>query len=184
MTLSLTVVQRLLVISALAWALLPTWGGFAFAASWLLLIIATRSRTRRARQLLETHSDKLSSLPPEGLALARRFPLAYVWPGSAEAWGTTWQMTGLIAALLAGVFAIRALITWDPWHLMLLPALAVQLIAGGGMARQLKVNERVKDDLKALRLSHDTTVALLRLKTTAGQWPPEPSPDQQPAKKE
>ena len=177
MTLSLTVVQRLLVISALAWALAPVWGGFAFAASWLLLIFATRSRLRRARQLLENNLDKVSTLTPEGLALARRFPLAYVWPASADAWGTTWQMTGLIAALLSGVFALRALITWDPSHLVLLIPLVVQLLAGGGMARRLKVAERVREDLKELRMTHDTTVALLRLKTTAGQWPPEPSPD-------
>ncbi len=177
MTISLIVVQRLLVISALAWALVPTWGGFAFAASWLLLVFATRSRVRHARQLLEMNLEKVSTLTPEGLALTRRFPLAYVWPASADAWGTTWQMTGLIAALLAGVFAIRALMMGDPWHLVLLIPLVVQLLAGGGMARRLKVAERVREDLKDLRATHDTTVALLRLKTAAGHWPPEPSPD-------
>lgn len=177
MTLSLTVVQRLLVISALAWALLPTWGGFAFGASWILMALATRSRLRRARALLEANLDKLSALAPEGLALTRRFPLAYVWPSSAERWGTTWQMTGLLALGLAGVFGLWALVTWTAWYLLLLLPLAVQLVTGGAMARKLKVSERVREDLKEQRVTHDTTVALLRLKSTMGQWPPEPSPD-------
>src|SRR3990167_5878095 len=104
MALSLTVVQRLLVFSALAWAIVPVWGGFAFAASWLLMVFATRSRTPRARKLLEANLDKLNTLPPESLPLARRFPLAYVWPSSAERWGSTWQMTGLLALGLAVAF--------------------------------------------------------------------------------
>lgn len=180
MMLSLTVVQRLLVLSALAWAVLPDWGGVAFGASWLLMAIATRSRTRRARVLLEANLDKLSNATPEGLALARRFPLAYVWPSSAEKWGTTWQMTGLLALGLAVDFILRALLTWKGWYLSLLIPLAVQLLAGGVMARHLKVAERVTEDLKDLRRTHDTTVTLLRLKSSMGQWPPEPSPDPEP----
>lgn len=183
MTLSLPVVQRLLVLSALAWALLPTWGGFAFGASYVLMALATRSRLRRARALLEANLDKLSALAPEGLALARRFPLATVWPSSAERWGTTWQMTGLLALGLGGVFVLRALITMTAWYLLLLLPLAVQLVVGGAMARKLKLSERVREDLTDQRQTHDTTVALLRLRTTMGQWPPAPSPDPEvPAK--
>ena len=179
MVLSLNVVQRLLVISALAWAIVPQWGGFAFLASWLLMVIATRSRMLRARHLLESNLDKLSTLPPEGLALARRFPLAYVWPSSAERWGSTWQMTGLLALGLAVAFGVRALLTMTFWYLFLLIPVAVQLLAGGAMARHLKVAERVLEDLKPQRLTHETNVTLLRLKTTVGQWPPEPSPDRE-----
>lgn len=180
MSLSLTVVQRLLVLSALAWAIFPVWGGFAFGASWLLMVFATRARMRRARQLLEANVDKLGTLTPEGLALARRFPLGYVWPTSAAQWGTTWQMTGLLAVILAATFLVRALVTTTPSYLWLLLPLAVQLLAGGGMARKLKVGERVREDLKDQRMTHDTTVALLRFKGTAGQWPPEPCPDPEP----
>ena len=180
--LSLTTVQRLLVLSALAWAVLPVWGGFAFGASWLLLALATRSRLGRARALLEAHLDKVSTLSPEGLALTRRFPLGYVWPSSAERWGNTWQMTGLLALVLGVVFLLWALLTQTTWYLFLLLALAVQLVAGGAMSRKLKVNERVRDDLRDSRVLHDTTVTLLRLKTTVGQWPPEPSPDPEPPK--
>ena len=177
MMISLTVVQRLLVLSALAWAVVPGWGGFAFAASWILMAIATRSRTRRARVVLESNLDKLSTVTPEGLELARRFPLAYVWPSSAVRWGTTWQMTGLLALGLAVDFLLRAMLTMSGWYLFLLIPLTVQLLAGGGMARNLKVAERVTEDLKALRRTHDTTVTVLRLKATMGQWPPEPCPD-------
>lgn len=183
MALSLTVVQRLLVFSALAWAIVPVWGGFAFAASWLLMVLATRSRTRRAKQLLEANLDKLNTLPPESLALARRFPLAYVWPSSAERWGSTWQMTGLLALGLAVAFGLRALLSMTAWYLFLLIPVAVQLVAGGAMARHLKVAERVLEDLKPQRLTHDTTMTLLRLKSTLGQWPPEPSPDPEPPRK-
>src|SRR4051794_15840281 len=116
MVLSLKVVQRLLVVSALAWAIEPRWGGFAFLASWSLMAFATRSRTRRARQLLEANVDKLKTLPPEGLELARRFPLAYVWPSSAERWGSTWQMTGLLALGLAVAFGLRALLSMSAWY--------------------------------------------------------------------
>lgn len=183
MSLSLSVVQRLLVFSALAWAIAPVWGGFAFGASWLLMVFATVRRTRRARALLEANVEKLSTLPPEGLALARRFPLAYVWPSSAERWGGTWQMTGLLALGLAVAFGVRALLEWQAWYLFLLIPLAVQLLAGGAMARHLKVAERVLEDLKPQRLTHDTNVTLLRLKTTVGQWPPEPSPDPEAPRK-
>ena len=183
MVLSLNVVQRLLVVSALAWAIAPQWGGFAFLASWLLMVLATRSRTHRARQVLEANVDKLNTLPPEGLALARRFPLAYVWPSSAERWGSTWQMTGLLALGLAVAFGLRALLTMTLWYLWLLIPVAVQLVAGGAMARNLKVAERVLEDLKPQRQTHETNVTLLRLKTTVGQWPPEPSPDPEPPRK-
>ena len=182
MTLSLNVVQRLLVLSALAWAVLPWWGGFAFGASWLLLALATRSRTRRARALLEANLDKLGALPPEGLALARRFPLAYVWPSSAEQWGTTWQLTGLLSLILAGAFCVWALATWTSGYLFLLIPLVVQLFVGGELARRIKLAERVRDDLKDELSPHNTTLTLLRLKTAVGQWPPEPSPDREPEK--
>lgn len=181
MSLSLNVVQRLLLLSAIAWAVVPLWGGFAFGASWLLLALATRGRLRRARALLEANVDKLGTLSPEGLALARRFPLAYVWPSSAEQWGATWQLTGLLALGLAVVFLLWAGVKGSASYLFLLIPLAVQLVTGGAMARKLKVAERVREDLKDQRSLHDTTVTLLRLKTTVGQWPPEPNPDPEPS---
>jgi hypothetical protein len=179
---SLSAVQKLLVLSALAWAVVPRWGGLAFGAVWLLLAFATASRTRKARALLEANLDKLGSVPPEGLELVRRFPLAYVWPASAEGWGTTWQLTALLALILSGVFGLWALITWTVWYLYLLIPLAVQLFVGGTVARRIKLADRIKDDLKDLRVTHQTTQTLLHLKTTVGQWPPEPSPDPQGAK--
>lgn len=177
MTLSLSAVQRLLVLSALAWVVLPIWGGFAFAASWLLLAFGSRNRTRRARALLDANLEPLKLLPEDGLALARRFPLAYVWPNSAQAWGTTWQMTALLALLLAVVFAVWALLTWTAWYLLLILPLLVVLGVGVTQSRALKIAERVQDDLKEHRVLHGTVMSLLRLKMAAGQWPPEPSPD-------
>ncbi len=144
------------------------------------MFFATRSRTRRARQLLAEHADKLGALTPESRALMQRFPLHYVWPASSEGWGTTWQLTGLLAVLLSAAVVVRALVVWEPRYLWLLLPLAVQLLAGGGMARRLKVNERVLEDLKEHRRTHDTTMTLVRLKTTIGQWPPEPAPDPEP----
>ena len=180
---SLPAVQKLLVISALAWAVAPRWGGFAFGAVWLLLAFATAQRARKARALIEANLDKLKSVPPEGLALVRRFPMTYVWPASAEGWGTTWQLTALLALLLSGVFGVWALFTWSAWYLFLLVPLAVQLFVGGTVSRRIKLAERVKDDLKDLRVTHETTLTLLHLKKTVGQWPPEPSPDPEPGAK-
>ena len=182
MTLSLSAVQRLLVLSALAWAVLPWWGGFAFGASWLLLALGTRSRTRRARAVLEANLDKLGTLPPQSVALARRFPLAYVWPSSAEQWGTTWQLTGLLSLILGAVFCGWALATWKVHYLVLLIPLVVLLFVGGDLARRIKLAERVREDLKHELSPHNTTLTLLRLKTAVGQWPPEPSPDPEPEK--
>jgi hypothetical protein len=177
MTISLSVVQQLLVITALAWGIFPTWGGIAFASAWLLLFFGSRARTRRAKQLMAEHGGKFTTLTPESHALMARFPLAYVWPASAEGWGTTWQLTGLLSLFLAAAFALHAFIQWDARYLLLLIPLVGLLISGGAMARHLKVHERVREDLKDLRITHDTTKTLLHLKTTVGQWPPEPPPD-------
>lgn len=180
MNLSLTIVQRLLVFSALAWCLSPRWGGFAFAASWVLLFVATRSRVRAARAVLEANLHQLGALPEEALALARRFPLATVWPSSAERWGTTWQLTGLLALFEGAIFVLWALGTQAWWHLLLLGPALVQLFLGGWMARSLKLAERVTEDLQAEKSAHDRAVTVLRLKTATGQWPPEPNPDGEP----
>lgn len=177
MNLSLTTLQRLLVLSTLAWAFTPRWGGAAFGACVVLLALGTRNRNRRAAALLEAHVDRLSSLAPEALALARRFPLAAVWPNAAERWGTTWQLTGLLSLFLAGIFVLWALGTQQWWHLGLLVLLVAQLLLGGTMAQRLKLNERVAADLKDEKAHHDAAVTLLRLKAVTGQWPPEPDPD-------
>lgn len=182
MTISLSVVQQLLVVSALIWALVPTWGAIAFGSTWLLLLFGSRARTRRARQLVAEHAEKLTTLTPESRALMARFPLAYVWPASAEGWGSTWQLTGTLALFLAVAFGAQAVIRWDPRYLLLWIPIVALLISGGAMARHLKVHERVREDLKDLRMAHDTTKTLLHLKTTVGQWPPEPSPDPEKAK--
>ncbi len=179
--LSLTTVQRLLVISALSWAIFPRWGGFAFLASWVLLAIGSANRTTRARKVLDAHGSLLGTLSPETQSLVQRFPLAYVWPSTAERWGTTWQLSGLVSLILAGVFAAWALLTFTAWYLLLLVPLAGTLVGGGAMARRIKVGDRVKEDLKELRPAHDSLTTVLALKTTIGQWPPEPSPDPEPS---
>jgi hypothetical protein len=177
MTISLSVVQQLLVISALVWGLFPTWGTMAFGSTWLLLFFGSRARTRRAKKLVAEHAEKLTTLTPESRALMARFPLAYVWPRSAEGWGTTWQLTGTLSLFLGAAFGLQALIHWDARYLLFWIPVVGLLISGGAMARHLKVQERVLEDLKDLRITHDTTMTLLSLKTTMGQWPPEPTPD-------
>lgn len=182
MTISLSVVQQLLVISTLVWALVPTWGAIAFFSTWLLLFFGSRARTRRAKQLVAEHSQKLTTLTSESRALMARFPLAYVWPASADGWGTTWQLTGLLSLFLAAAFGLQALLRQDVRYLLLWLPLIALLLSGGAMSRNLKVHERVVDDLKDLKIAHDTAKTLLQLKTTVGQWPPEPSPDPAPEK--
>jgi|GEM_PF-2722066 Flp pilus assembly protein TadB len=178
---SLPTIQRLLVISALAWAIFPRWGGFAFGASWVLLLAGSMNRRARAAKLLAANETTLKTLTPEALALARQYPLAYVWPSTAERWGTTWQLSALLALILGGVFAAWALFSMTSWYLVLLAPLVVVLFVGGVMSRRIKIAERVKQDLKSDRPAHDAIVTLLSLKTAVGQWPPEASPDPEPA---
>jgi hypothetical protein len=183
MNLSLTTLQRLLVLSTLIWAFSPRWGGAAFGSCVVMLALGTRDRNRRARLLLEANLDRLGALSPEGLTLVRRFPLAAVWPNAAERWGTTWQLTGLLSLFLGGIFLMWALGTQQWWHLGLLGVLVVQLFVGGTMAQRLKLNERVAQDLKQDKSAHDSAMTLVRLKTATGQWPPEPDPDPEPQRK-
>ncbi|MFZ5444442.1 MAG: hypothetical protein ACOZQL_30905 [Myxococcota bacterium] len=175
---SVLTLQRLLVFSALVWAVTPRWGGFAFGACWALLAFGTSRRMKAARQHIDASATTvLGTLPPETLAHARAWPLAYVWPSSAESWGLTWQLAGLLCAILSGVFAAWALFTFTAWYLALILPLAIGLVTGGAMARRIKIGERVKEDLTQLRIQHDTLTTLLSLKRTMGQWPPAPSPD-------
>lgn len=178
---SVDTVQRLLVVSALAWAITPTWGGFAFGAGWALLAVGSLRRARQASALLEASAGTvLSALTPEALAHAKRYPLAYVWPSSAERWGSTWQLAALLNLILSVVFAAWSLLTFSLWRLGFLLPLAIGVVVGGSMARRIKIAERVKQDLTSLRVTHDTLTTLLQLKKTMGQWPPAPSPDPEP----
>jgi hypothetical protein len=174
---SLTVVQRLLVLSALAWAIFPRWGGFGFAAAWAVLAFGSSQRTRRARRLMESSGDSLGQFPEETRTHLRRFALGYVWPDVAEKWGTTFQMAGLLCVLLMVVFTLWALFTFSAWPLLLLVPLLAGVIVGGGVSLRLKVGQRVKEDLKALKPTHDAVMLVIKLKQGAGQWPPEPPPE-------
>lgn len=178
---SLKATQYLLVLGAFAFGLLPAWGAFAYAAAWVALMVGTLLRTRRARRVLEANFEKLGPLPPEAQAWARRFAFAYVWPQSAKDWGTTWQMTGLLALLISPFVAGHAVLFQD-WSLFwLLVPLAASLFFGGWMALRLEVASRMIDaateDEKAL---HDAVATKVALKSAVGLWPPEPSPDAAP----
>lgn len=178
---SLKATQYLLVLCAFAFSLTPVWGGMAYAAAWVALAVGTASRVRRARRLLAANFEKLGPLPPEAQAWARRFALAYVWPESAKGWGTTWQMTGLLALLLAPFVAGHALL-FQAWSLLwILVPLAASLFVGGWMALRLKVTERMNDEApKGDKALHDALATKVALKSAVGLWPPEPSPDAAP----
>ncbi|MBL8909081.1 MAG: hypothetical protein JNM17_00120 [Archangium sp.] len=174
---SLSTVQRLLVISAFAWAIVPRWCGFAFAAAWIVLAIGSAQRTSRAKKLIAANPDALGKFPDETRAHLQKYALGYVWPEVADKWGTTWQLAGLLCVILALVFAGWALFTFSLWPLLLIIPLVAGVITGGSMARRLKIAERVKEDLKELKATHDAIVLVVKLKTGAGQWPPEPPPE-------
>lgn len=178
---SLKATQYLLVLCAFAFMLTPVWGGLAYAAAWVALAVGTTVRVRRARRVLNEHYAKLGPLPPEAAAWARRFALAYLWPESAKGWGTTWQMTGLLALLLAPFVAGHALL-FQAWGLLwLLLPLAASVLVGGSMALRLKVTERMNDETpKGDKALHDALATKVALKSAVGLWPPEPSPDAAP----
>ncbi len=178
---SLKATQYLLVLCFVAFAVMPVWGGLAYAAAWVALAVGTVARVRKARAVLDAHFAELGTLPPEALAWARRSPLAYVWPDAATAWGTTWQMTGLLALLLAPCVVGHALLFQRWWLLVLLPVLAAQLLLGGWLSTRLKVGERMNDGgAKGDRALHDALTTKVALKSAVGLWPPEPSPDRAP----
>lgn len=178
---SLKATQYLLVLCAFAFGLLPAWGAIAYAAAWVALAVGTISRVRRARRVLEANVEKLGPLPPEAEGWARRFALAYVWPQAAREWGTTWQMTGLLALLISPFVAGHAVL-FQAWSLFwLLVPLATSLFVGGWVALRLDVAERVKVDAPAGdKALHDALATKVALKSAVGLWPPEPSPDAAP----
>ncbi|MFT3711070.1 MAG: hypothetical protein QM817_25870 [Archangium sp.] len=175
---SLTWVQRLLVLSMLAAAIYPRFGLFAFGASWALLAVGTVQRTSKARKLLAENPDALgANFPPETKAHLQKYPLTYVWPELAEKWGTTWQMGGLLCIILGLALAAWALFSLSLWPLFMLPVLFVALLVSGTIARNIKISERVKDDLKELKGTHEALMLVVRMKSGAGQWPPQPPPE-------
>ena len=174
---SLSTVQRRLVVSALAWAIVPRWCGVAFAAAWALLALGSAQRTSRARKLIAANPDALGKFPDETKAHLEKYALGYVWPEVAEKWGTTWQLAALLCIILGVVFGGWALFTFSLWPLLFLVPLVVGVFVGGGMARRLKIAERVKEDLKGLKATHDAIILVVKLKSGAGQWPPEPPPE-------
>jgi hypothetical protein len=172
---SLAWVQRLLVLSALVWAITPRWGGFLFVSSWVLLAIGSAQRSSRARKLLT--DELVNGFPAEARPQLQKYALGYVWPELADKWGTTWQLAGLLCILIGFAFAAWALFTLSLWPLLLLVPLAFGLVFGGAMARRLKIAERVKEDLRELKPTHEALMVLVRMKTAAGQWPPQPPPE-------
>lgn len=176
---SLKTIQRLLVISALVWALLPTWGGLVYASSWVLLAVATASRIRAARALIDQHREALAKgLSAEALEWIRRFPLVYVWKNTAKEWGTTWRMTGMLSLFLAPWFIIRALFLRETWEFALLLPLLILLFVGVRVALRIELTELLADAKwkPFVPLSEDA-VRYLGLRRGAGLWPPAPSPD-------
>lgn len=176
---SFTATQRLLVVAALVWALLPDWGGPVFAVAWVALWAGTHRRAQRARAVFDAHAAQaLKALDAETLAFVRAHAFAYLWREAAVAWGVTWRVSSLIAMLLAPWFVIRAVMTQAWWELGLLVPLAVVFLMGGRYGLELQLDEWVEDDrYRQHKQRHGTVKTLLALKAAAGHWPPEPSPD-------
>lgn len=177
---SLKTIQKLLVISALLWAMLPTWGGLLYAAAWTLLAVGTSSRIRAARVVLEAHREELArGLSGETLSWVGQHPFFYVWRETAKEWGTTWRMTGILAIFLAPWFFIRALFLRETWEFVLLAPLAVLLIVGVRIALKVELVELLKEKKKLEPFigKHEEALRYLTLRAAAGKWPPVPSPD-------
>lgn len=174
---ALTTVQRLLVVSALGWAIFPTWGAAAFIASWVLLAVGSRQRARAARAVLVAHPDAIGSLRDDSKVLLEQNALAYVWPKVAEKWGTTWQMAGLLCILLGGTFLVWAALTLTLWYLAYLVPLVAGLVVGTAVGHRIKIYERVREDLTEAKGAHDPIAIMVNLKTATGKWPPQPPPE-------
>lgn len=166
-------------VSALVWALIPTWGGLFYASSWVVLAVATASRVRAARAIVDAHREELTKgLSDDTLKWVRRVPFVYVWRDAAKEWGTTWRMTGILALFLVPWFAVRALLFRESWELWLIGPLLILLVVGVRVALRLEVQELIKEERwKANAPHHEDAARYLMLRSTLGKWPPVPSPD-------
>lgn len=169
----------LTVLSALAWAAMPTWGAAALLATLVLLFIASVRIVRVARATLEPFIDKLGVDDPAGRDFLRRYAINLLWPDSAQRWASSWQILGPLALFLALVFIGRALIGFDWWPLPLLAPVTVVFFLGGGGARFFDMQDRLDDDLAHGKAAWVAANTRLDLRRTLGDWPPVPPPDEE-----
>jgi hypothetical protein len=178
---SVQVTQRLLIVGALVWALLPWWGAPCFLGAWLVLLVATRRRQRDARAAFDLGGDALrSQLSPEAFAWARRHALYFTWPQTAARWAHLWQLTVLVAVLLAPWFLLRALFLSERGDLWLLAPLAGLFVAAG-LARLSLTGEKVNHaQYGRHKPAHEEAASVLAMRRVVGTWPPAPAPDVEP----
>jgi hypothetical protein len=175
---SLKVTRVLLIIGALAWASLPWLGLPVFAAAWLVLALGTWRRHRAARAVFEGDRASLEALlAPATLAWAADNALFYVWPQTAARWAKLWQLTILLAALLAPWFLLRALFLGEWRDLTLLVGLGALFISAGS-ARLSLTGEKVNhEEFREHQKAHGDVSSVLAMRAVIGKWPPLPEPD-------
>ncbi|MGV3624449.1 MAG: hypothetical protein ACO1OB_26760 [Archangium sp.] len=171
----------LVVLSVLAWAAMPLWGSSAVLAVLLLLAIATRRMIHAARTTLEPHFEILGVTDEAGRDFIRRHALTFLWPDAAKRWTKPWVILGPLAIFLALAFIGRAVLTWNPWVLLLLLPTALLLLLGGSMARFFDVDERLTTDLAGFKATWDQAMTRASLRRISRAWPPSEAPDEPPA---
>lgn len=143
---SLRVLQMLFVVSWAAWACLPLWGGVAFAAMEVTLLVGVWQRSRAARKELSTTLETVpAGLTDEGRAFLDRYAFFFVKRLEAREWGRMLRATALAALLLVPVFAVHAFVRADLVHLSALVPSLLFFALNTWLAPSLEVDEWVKE---------------------------------------
>jgi hypothetical protein len=170
---SLKAAQRLILLSGVLWAVLPSWGVPIFAAAVVLVMLQIVQRTRQARRFVVERRDELGRvLAAPALAQLEAAPLHYVWPDESRAYVATLRMATLVLLILVPVFAVRALLLdrADGWALV---PVAIFFLSAGRLAARLDVDGASKDE--ATEALHKQVMAVVTMKALAGQWAPPPA---------
>ncbi len=166
--------EVLLVFAAITWVAVPEWGGPAFAALVLLVVLSIAGKQREARRrLLPARPSLEAQLGPQALAWLFRHALYYVEPVVSRAWATACGLIVLLCVFLVPALVLRAFFTQDFLTLSWLPlevvSFLVAVLLGGRLDVPVAVNSRGRQGNKPL---HDEVARVLELRAVAGRWPP------------
>jgi hypothetical protein len=165
----LSTIQKLLVGSALLWAVFPVWGLPAFAAAWVVLAVGTVKRRRQALVSLEPQVEELSRhLRTETIDWVRKQAFFYLWPETSKEWGTTWRLSGFLSMILAGVFVARAIFFREFGNLGLLLPLLLVFVAAAWVSLGLMGEGVNSSEWEKHKPEHLEAMGVLGLRKTVG----------------
>lgn len=151
---SLKALSGLFVISWCAWACMPLWGGVAYGALEVMLLVGSLLRSRQAR----TRLPELQ-LSEAARAFSERYALFYVDRPHAKEWAGLLRAVALGSLGLLPVFAVQALIRVDPWLVLGVPFVGIIFLLNALVAPRFEVDEWTKDEGRDAELALHREIA-------------------------